>query len=449
MAPTRRSVLTSASLLGASLIAGCSALSPPTPAKSKQSIPMLAADIDRNTNPDVSGDTIETLVDGNTQFAIDLFHHLAANASTENVFLSPYSISTALAMTWAGARGSAEQQMAQTLHYDLTQDRLHPAFNSLDRTLDRRDESAATTTRDDEGQPFELRTVNAIWGQQDYPFRESYLEVLARNYGAGLRVQDFISNPEKARTTINDWVAEQTNDKIEDLLSEGVITALTRLVLTNAIYFKANWATPFNENATEDATFTALDGSTSSVPMMEQRHQYPYAEVDGHQLVELPYVGGDVSMVVLLPAEDEFQSVEQSLDTAGLQRYLDALESKEGTVRLPQFTYGSKVSLKDALSALGMPIAFDPDEADFGGMADLQQANGTLYIRDVIHQSQITVDEKGTEAAAATGVVMADAAAPANPFEMVVDRPFLYLIQDRETGTILFLGRVVDAGTAQ
>lgn len=449
MAPDthRRTLLAAAASLGGSiLLAGCRVGSEQTGGEG----PVLASGKRRVSDPDVTSDRLETLVAGNTSFAFDLFHYLIKDAPETNVFVSPYSVSIALAMTWAGARGTTETRMADTMHFSLDQTDLHPAFNQLDQTIQQRGERNENRERDE--QPFELRLVNALWGQTEYPFRDAYLDTLAVNYGAGLRLLDFQSGPEAARTTINEWVANQTGDRIKDLFPPNVITEVTRFVLTNAIYFKADWMSPFPAKATTDGQFTALDGSATSVSLMRQGGTFPYAQVDGHQLIELPYVGDDVGMIVILPAAGTFEAFEQSLDTARLDTLLDALEAKWGSIHLPRFTYKSAFKLKDALSALGMPVAFDPATADFGGMADLEQVHEAenLFIQAVVHQSHIAVDEEGTEAAAATGVGGAGGGAPPTvEFEMVVDRPFVYLIRDRGTGTILFLGRVVDAGAAR
>lgn len=217
-------------------------------------------------------------------------------------------------------------------------------------------------------------------------------------------------------------------------------------MLTDAVSFEANWRYTFPKEATEDGEFTALDGSAATVPTMHQSARIPYALVDGHQLVELPYVGGDVGMVVVLPAEGEFESFERELDPDRLGTLVDALEPAHGSLALPRFTVGSAVRLKDALSTLGMPNAFDPVAADFGGMVDLASAGLNLYLQDVVQQSFVSVDEDGTEAAAATGVVAGVTSASLHPFEMTVDRPFLYFVRHRGTGTVLFLGRFVDGG---
>ncbi|WP_267641914.1 serpin family protein [Haloarchaeobius amylolyticus] len=435
----RREVLALAGALSIPALAGC--LGSLGNGGSTVTPGLLASDLARDTDPAVDTDTLREQVRANTAFALDLHHNRVAAKPGENLFVSPLSISLAMAMVWAGARGDTEAQIAETLHYVEDQADLHPTFNRLDLAID--------TPADAEDESFRLDLVNALWGQSDYPFSEEYLDVIARNYGAGLRTLDFVAEPEPARVTINDWVADQTEDRIQDLLSPGTITDDTRLVGTNAVYFKAQWVNTFPEDATSQGTFTALDDAETQVPLMRQSElSVPYAEVDGAQAVELPYEGDAASMVVILPPEGEFESYEQNLDADALHGLFDALEPNEGRVVLPKFTFGSAVGLNQALKDLGMADAFDHDLADFSGMVE----PGTperLAIDDVVHQTFVAVDENGTEAAAATAVVVGTDSAPMDPFEFVADRPFLFAIRHRETDSVLFLGRVVDAAAAQ
>ena len=386
----------------------------------------------RIVSPDVSTSDLNTLVDGNTAFAFDLYQALRGEQG--NLFYSPYSISLALAMTYAGARGETEQQMADTLHFILPQDSLHPAFNSLDQQLASRGEGAQG--KDEKG--FRLNIVNAIWGQRDYTFLSDYLDVLAENYGAGLRLLDFITAPEESRVTINNWVSDQTEGKIKDLIPQGVIDDLTRLVLTNAIYFNAAWLNPFNEKLTQDGAFHLLDGSEVTVPMMQQTESFGYAEGEGYQAVELPYDGDQLSMVILLPESGQFDSFEQSLDANYVDAILKDLEYQQVALTMPKFEFESEFSLADTLSEMGMPIAFSRG-ADFSGMT----GNNDLCIGDILHKAFVSVDESGTEAAAATAVVMT-LGAVLNPVKVTVDSPFIFLIRDIETNSIIFVGRVMN-----
>ncbi len=394
---------------------------------------VLQSEKERETSPDVSQTDMTTLVDGNSAFAFDLYQ--ALSEADGNLFYSPYSISLALAMTYAGARGDTEQQMADTLNFILPQDRLHPAFNSLDLELGSRGEGAEGK----DGEGFRLNVVNAIWGQKDYAFLSQFLDLLAENYGAGLRVLDFISAPEESRITINDWVSDQTEGRIEDLIPPGLINSLTRLVLTNAIYFNAAWQYPFPEDVTEDGSFYLLDGGEVTVPMMRQTESFGYAEGDGYQAVELLYDGGELSMVILLPQAGNFEAFEDSLDAQQVDGIIGGLEGRQVALAMPKFEFESEFSLRGTLSAMGMPIAFSGD-ADFSGMT----GNRDLFIADVIHKAFVSVDEAGTEAAAATAVVMELTAVPGEPVEVTIDRPFIFLIRDIETGAILFVGRVLN-----
>jgi serpin B len=405
-------------------------------------------------DPDIEDGTLAELVARTNTLAFDLYDQ-STSGSDENVLASPVSVTTALAMTYAGARGETRTQMREALDYTLDDEALHDAFAALQRELNERggeidpEDLPSNYDPGDDPVPFQLSLVNALWGQSGFPFRDEYLSLVESHYGGGLREVDYEADPEAARTEINDWVADRTEERITDLLPEGSIKQRTRLVLTNAIYFLANWQHPFQTAATEEEAFTALDGSTTDVPMMSQEVSLPYAEVDGAKAIDLPYVGEDVSMLVVLPPEDEFEAYESSLDREGLAALVDALETREGTVALPRFEFDSTFALKDALEELGMPVAFDENRADFSGMAHLDRAGGNLYLSDVYHETYVTVDEEGTEAAAATGVVVDFESAPANPFEFAADRPFLFAIRDRPTGVVLFLGRVVDAGAAQ
>jgi serpin B len=382
----------------------------------------------------VNESDLVTLVHGNSKFAFDLYQTL--KEADGNLFYSPYSISQALAMTYAGARSETEGQMSDTLHFALSQNRLHPAFNGLDIELGKRGEGA----QGKDGEGFRLNIVNAIWGQKDYnKFLSEFLDVLAENYGAGLRVLDFINTPEESRITINDWVSEQTEGRIEDLIPEGTIDAFTRLVLTNAIYFNAAWQFPFNEEATAEGLFYLLDGGEVIARMMMQTESFGYAEGAGYQAVELPYDGSELSMVIILPGDGRFETFESSLDYETIEDIISDLSRQQVNLTMPKFEFESEFSLKKVLMAMGMPVAFSTD-ADFSGMT----GNRDLFIDDVLHKAFVSVDEAGTEAAAATAVIMALTALPAPPVEVTVDRPFIFLIRDIETSTILFVGRVVN-----
>ncbi len=393
---------------------------------------VVMSDKPRDTSPDATTSELSELVSGNSEFAFDLYQ--AIRGEEGNLFYSPYSISVALAMTYAGARNETEQQMADTMHFTLPQDQLHPAFNWLDLELAKRGEGA----QGKDSEPFRLNIVNAIWGQKDYGFQDEFLDTLAENYGAGLRVLDFMKDAEKARVTINEWVADQTEDRIEDLIPEGLVDAMTRLVLTNAIYFNASWKHAFEEDSTYDGTFYLLDGSETTVPLMFRAEQYGYAEGDGYTAVELPYDGDELSMVVIMPDIDEFEAFETSLTAGRVAAIIGDIEYTQVALTMPKFEFESELNLSDTLIDMGMPIAFGAG-ADFSGMTGSRD----LYISDVLHKAFVGVDEAGTEAAAATAVIMYESAAPEET-EVRVDHPFMFLIRDIETEAILFVGRVMN-----
>jgi len=272
---------------------------------------VIQSDKERITSPDVSPDEQALLVEGNSAFAFKLYQALKVKG--DNLFYSPYSISLALAMAYAGARGETAQQMADTLEFLLEQGRLHPAFNWLDAELAKRGEGA----QGKDGEGFRLNIANAIWGQKDYEFLTAFLDVLAQNYGAGLRILDFMTEPEKSRVTINDWVSNQTEGRIKDLIPQGAIDVLTRLVLTNAIYFNAAWKYPFDNKMTADGLFYLLDSGQVTVPMMRQTEPFGYTKGAGYQAVELRYDGDELSMVILLPEAGQFEVFEEGLQAPG------------------------------------------------------------------------------------------------------------------------------------
>jgi serpin B len=396
---------------------------------------LVMSDKPRETAPDVSEADLALLIEGNSAFAFELYQALREQEG--NLFYSPHSISVALAMTYAGARGETAQQMADTLNFILEQERLHPGFNWLDAELASRGEGAQG--KDDKG--FRLNIVNAIWGQKDYEFLSDFLDVLAENYGAGLRILDFINETEKSRLIINDWVSDQTEGRIKDLIPQGAIDALTRLVLTNAIYFNAAWEDPFDEDVTADGPFYLFEGGQVIVPMMKQTESFGYTEGEGYQAVELQYDGNELSMVILLPEAGQFQAFEEGLQAQKISDIISGLQSTGVTLTMPKFEFDSEFSLTDTLAKMGMPIAFSGD-ADFSGMT----GNRALFISDVVHKAFVSVDEAGTEAAAATAVIMPEAGPPEPTVEVTIDHPFIFLIRDIETGAILFVGRVMNPG---
>lgn len=415
----------------------------PQPTSSECSDPgapvcVVASEKQRVLSPSVWEVWMEDLVGGNTRFALDLYKELSAEPG--NLFYSPYSISSALAMTYAGARTETEKQMASTLHFTVPQEHLHPAFNALDQLLASHGERVEGP--DGEGpisEGFKLHIANALWGQVGHPFEASFLDTLAENYGAGINVVDFIQAHEQARQVINGWVADRTEDRIQDLLPQGVLDASTRLVLTNAIYFNAAWKFPFKEEATAPGDFTRLDGSTVSVPMMTNTAEivYYHNEEEGYEAVELPYDGADLSMLIVLPSD--LGAFEVRLQEMGsLLPIAPARDPRPVTLTMPKFRVESAFALVPTLKALGMTAPFA--DADFSGI----DGSRDLFISDVIHKAFVSVDEAGTEAAAATAVVIGRTSAGPEPVTLRLDRPFVFFIRDDVTGTVLFAGRVAD-----
>ena len=394
----------------------------------------LRSDLARVTTPAATDSDLTELVGGNSAFAFDLYH--ALGEKEKNLFYSPYSISVALAMTYAGARGETESQMADALRFRLSQDRLHSSLNSLDIKL---------ASRGEGGDGFRLSIANAIWGQQGYRFLPGFLDVLALSYGAGLRPVDFVEAPERSRATINDWVADRTEDRIKDLIPDGAIDVDTRLVLTNAIYFKAAWESQFEEGSTVERAFNLLDGGVVQTPMMTQTTVFGYAGGDGYLAIDLPYKGNEMSMAILVPDAGEFSNFAASLDADLVSRALAEMSARHVQLTMPLFKFESQLSLNETLKAMGMPNAFDGSSADFSGMNGVScMDNPTcLRITDVVHKAFVAVDETGTEAGAATGVMFG---MESMPKQVVIDRPFIFLIRDMETGAILFVGRVMDPG---
>lgn len=370
----------------------------------------------------------EALPPGNTQFTKDLYGKLKEKPG--NLFLSPYSISTALAMTYGGARGETEKQMAQTLHFTVPQAELHPAFAKLQTGL------AAVQAKG----KVKLAVANSLWPQQEYHFLPSYLELCKAHYGTSVTPVNYKGATEAARTSINNWVETKTEQKIQELFKPGVLDSLTRLVLVNAIYFKGNWASQFKKEATQPAPFHLTDGKEAEVPMMARTAEFNYGETADAQLLELPYDGNDLSMLIVLPRKlDGLPAVETKFCEGKLSEWTAAMRKQKTQVTMPKFKVTSEFSLNDTLSAMGMKDAFSR-EADFSGM----DGSKNLYISAVVHKAFVEVDEQGTEAAAATGVAMSVRSAPMKPAVFRADHPFLFLIRDHASGTILFLGRIVD-----
>lgn len=391
----------------------------------------------------------EIVVKGGNDFALELYAKLAEQQEG-NMFFSPYSISTALAMTYAGAHGRTETQMADVLHFPTaastqtgakppsgsTRDhkQFHSTFCTITKSLNARGEKGA----------YELIVANALWSQKGYGFLRKFLELIEASYGGKLNEVDFINAAESARQRINAWVEEKTKGKIKDLIAKGVLSSMTRLVLTNAIYFKGNWASQFQEEQTRDAPFTLLDGEKIVVPMMNQTGEFKYMERGDFQVLELPYVDEELSMIIFLPKKfDGLGELEKTLTNENLSKWMAKTHKQKVIVSIPKFKMTSQFALAEVLMSMGMTDAFSTN-ADFSGM----NGKRDLFISAVIHKAYVDVNEEGTEAAAATAVVVGVTSVPPEPTPVFrADHPFVFVIRDNQSESILFIGRVAKPKT--
>ncbi len=372
-------------------------------------------------------EAVDTVIEANNRFAMDFYSNLMGKEEG-NIFFSPYSISTALAMTYEGARGKTADEM-QYVFYFPGEDVRRPGFARIYNELNQANAA------------YKLSTANSLWAQENYTFLDEYFNITESYYRGKVTNLDFARKTEESRQTINTWVEEQTNNKIKDLFPEGTIKPSTRLVLTNAIYFKGTWVKQFDESKTTDQDFRISSDQTVKVPMMQRADDkavFNYTETDDLQVLEMLYEGDDLSMLILLPKDDDLDSLEESLTVENLSQWRDGMRSQRVNVYIPRFTFESKYIMNDNLKEMGMPTAFTWD-ADFSGMTGSRD----LYIGFVIHQAFVDVNEEGTEAAAATGVSMMETSAIMIQ-TFLADHPFIFIIQQRETGNILFMGRVTD-----
>jgi serpin B len=375
---------------------------------------------------------IKTVVSGNTDFAITLYGKLKGDPNSKtpkmNLFFSPYSISTALALVYGGAGGETKKQMETALHFTLPEPNLYCAFGALQKQLVQKDRSRG----------YRLFLANALWCQKGEPFLKEFLDLTEYYFGAGLNQVDFVNETEQSRRKINNWVEEKTNNKIINLIPQGGVNTDTVMVLTNAIYFKGQWQKKFSWWRTKKADFALSAEKKVRVPMMHLKEDFKYYEDENLQALELPYKSNEISMLVLLPKEIEgLSQIENSLTAESLDALLPKMRRCKVDVYLPRFKIvcGS-FSLNKSLADLGMPDAFDPAKADFSGI----NGTGGLLISNVFHQAFIEVNEKGTEAATATAVVMAKAVILYIEFR--ADHPFIFIIKDNQSGSILFMGRL-------
>jgi len=420
---------------------------------------VVSAGLGKEQSAAAKSEDVKALAEAGNTFAAEMYARLAAGEKG-NLFFSPASIHTALAMTCAGARGNTERQMALTLRFPYRvaihpgprlgagpaahervpwpKDRVHPAFAALLKKLN-------TPRLDRDNKPaYQLVIANALWGQKDYKWLDGFLKVTKDNYGAALREVDFAKKAEQARRTINAWVEKQTKDKIKDLIQPKVLTGATRLVLTNAIYFKSAWADEFKKHATKDEPFYFSAEKAVKVPMMHRQGRYGYMETDAFQAVRIPYRYNDLSMIVFLPKKkDGLAAFEKILTGKNLAKWTKQLKGEQVRLFLPKFKFADSFRLADKLKAMGMTDAFSMGKADFSGMTSMEK----LFISAVIHKAFVAVDEEGTEAAAATAVVMLGTGAPPRPKQPKVfkaDHPFVFMIRHEGTGSMLFLGRVMN-----
>lgn len=375
-----------------------------------------------------TSEKVSTVIEANNQFALDLYSKYRAKEG--NIFFSPYSISTALAMTYEGAKGQTAEEMQSVFYFPEDNDARRSSYANLYNEINKKDKK------------YKLQTANALWAQQDYQFLDEYFNTVEKYYGGKVTNLDFVAETEKSRQIINTWVEDQTNDKIKDLIPSGAIDAMTRLVLTNAIYFKGNWALQFDEDNTREADFKISPSETVKAQMMSligEKAKFNHAETEDLQILEMPYEGEDLSMLVLLPKEDNLDQVEQTISVAQLNEWREMLQEGKINVYLPKFKFETKYFMAQDLKGMGMPLAFS-DTADFSGMTGKRD----LFISQVIHQAFVEVNEEGTEAAAATAVIVALTAINEDPKEFRADHPFIFIIQQKDTGNILFMGRVND-----
>jgi serpin B len=418
------------------VIAGCTGTTPAQPVTSPVEITQQTSAPTHPAGADTSA--TQAVTSASNQFAFDLYSQLQKNTGSAdtNLFFSPFSISSALAITYEGAKGTTADEIRSVFHFPSDTATLQNGYYGLNSSINSGDAA------------YSLQTANALWAEKTYPFLPGYISTAERYYGAKTTNLDFIGQLDGSRIIINRWVEEKTADKIKDLLPAGSIDPLTRLVITNAIYFKGSWVKQFDKEKTADADFTTASGNNVRVPMMQRTDKdaiFPYTETDDLQLLSMPYEhasGRELSMVILLPKGDSLEPVEASLDPESLSAVQESAISRRVMVYFPKFTLETKYSLPETLGAMGMPTAFT-------GNADLSGMDGTknLFVSDIIHQAYVDVNEEGTEAAAATAVVVALKAAPAETEPIPVfraDHPFIFFIQDNETGAILFMGKVAD-----
>lgn len=375
----------------------------------------------------------EELARGGNLFAMELYGMVSSGEAQQNVFFSPLSISSALAMTYAGARGETALQMDRVMHYGTPPEGIAEAYGPFMASL-----GSGRSSDPGEGEPLTLSVANGLWVQEGFALLEDFTREMEDSFDAALENLDFENDEEGARRRINGWVAERTMDRITDLIAPGLLTPETRVVLTNAVYFKASWDMPFEESLTGDGRFLLRDGGAVEVPMMRQTDYFRFVATEGCRAVELPYAGGSASMLVLLP-DGDIMDFQERLDADLVRTLRNRMSTVNLALTMPRFEYSATIQLGPVLRSMGMEAPFT-HAADFSGFT----GGPDLFISEVVHKAFVKVDESGTEAAAATAVVMNLTAMPVQPEEMNVNRPFIFLIMDSETDAVLFMGRVMD-----
>ena len=401
------------------------------PGGDKQPVPIVD---DEESTPivddnGVTPEEVSTVIEANNKFALDLYSRY--KTKEDNIFFSPYSISTALAMTYEGARGQTAEEMQSVFYFPEDDDERRSSYANLYNEINKEDKE------------YKLNTANALWAEHSFQFLDEYFNIVEEYYGGKVTNLDFKQDPEGSRIIINDWVEEKTNNKIKDLIPSGLIDSMTRLVLTNAIYFKGEWVKQFNEDATQEQNFRVSSSDGVKVQMMQRIDNesiFNYAEDDKLQILEMPYSGEDLSMLIFLPKNDDMKALENSITIKKLTEWRANLEKKRVDIFIPKFKLETKYFMAQDLMEMGMPSAFV--SADFSGITGKKD----LFISNVIHQAFVEVNEEGTEAAAATAVIMPLTSIGSEPGPQIptfrADHPFIFIIQQNDTGNILFMGRV-------
>ncbi len=423
-------------LAGGLLFSGCDNSSQRP--EEKQAFDIQRSSLNRDTTPDISSADFNNHIRDNHDYTFAIYNQIRSQPEWvgENLLISPLSMRTAFSQAYGGARNQTATELASTLRYSLGQSGTHAATNQL---------ALALETRNDPGEielgllPIEVRTINSFWSREGEVFQTDYLDLLALNYGAGIYTLDFTSQPDISRLVINDWVAKQTYDRIQDLLPEGSISPSTVAVLTNAVYFKAPWQTVFDPELTGPGQFNLTGGGQTEAEMMTATDIFYYTEGEGYQALEMPFRRDELGMVFILPDSAGLDDCESELRTGYLSGITEMLESSVVEVRIPKFSFESEFTMKKHLQQMGMIVPFTA-AADFTGVLE----QGGIFIDEAYHKTFIAVDETGAEAAAATAIVFRETGIPVVEHEFTADRPFLFFIRDRITGAILFMGRVTD-----